>query len=172
MAVPLFAAIATDTGWFRFSSVNEKTFDALSKLVSAGAKPPEIFSALFERHSLARLYLRGRILGNVVEAIQGRLLSTHVTRQDFAETGANNTDTEDVINLLHTVAGCEVAVLFVELEDQVTKVSLRSRTDFDVRAIAEQFGGGGHRAAAGIAYQGPLEEARTAILDALGSAMG
>jgi len=172
MAVPLFAAIATDTGWFRFSSVNEKTFAALAKLVTAGAEPPKIFSALFEQHSLERLYLRGRILGNVVPSLEGRLMSTHVTRQDFEETGANQTDTEDVINLLHTVAGCEVAVLFVALEEQVTKVSLRSRTDFDVRAIAEQFGGGGHRAAAGVAYQGPLEEAQTAILDALGSEMG
>ncbi|NOY41833.1 MAG: bifunctional oligoribonuclease/PAP phosphatase NrnA [Planctomycetes bacterium] len=171
IAMPLFAAIATDTGWFRFSSVTEKTFQALAKLVAAGADPPGIFSALFERHSLARLYLRGRILSNVVPAIDGRLMSTHVTCQDFDETGAEKTDTEDVINLLHTVAGCEVAVLFVELEDQVTKVSLRSRTDFDVRAIAEQFGGGGHRAAAGVAFQGSLEDAQQAILDALSIAM-
>ena len=172
IAKPLFAAIATDTGWFRFSSVTEKTFAALAKLVAAGAEPPEIFSELFERHSLARLYLRGRILGNIVPALDGRLMTTHATRKDFEETGAKKTDTEDVINLLHTVAGCEVAVLFVELEDQFTKVSLRSRSDFDVSAIAEQFGGGGHRAAAGIAYQESLEETRRVILDALSSAMG
>ncbi len=172
IAMPLFAAIATDTGWFRFSSVTEETFQALAKLVAAGADPPGIFSALYERHSLARLYLRGRILNHVVSDVEGRLMSTHATRQDFDETGANKTDTEDAINTLHTVAGSEVAVLFVELEDQVTKVSLRSRTDFDVRAIAEQFGGGGHRAAAGVAFQGPMEEARTAVLDALRTAMG
>ncbi len=172
IAAPLFAAIATDTGWFRFSSVSEKTFRALAKLVAAGADPPAIFSALYERHSLARLYLRGRILSHVVSDLDGRLMSTYVTRQDFNETGANKTDTEDAINTLHTVAGSEVAVLFVELEDGVTKVSLRSRTKFDVRAIAEQFGGGGHRAAAGITFQGSLEDARKAILDALRAAMG
>jgi len=55
IARPLFAAIATDTGWFRFSSVTEKTFQALSKLVAAGASPPNIFSSLFEQHSVARL---------------------------------------------------------------------------------------------------------------------
>jgi phosphoesterase RecJ-like protein len=171
IAIPLFAAIATDTGWFRFSSVTEKTFLALAKLVAAGADPPGIFSSLYEQHSLARLHLRGRILYHVVSDVGGRLMSTHATRQDFLETGANKTDTEDAINTLHTVAGSEIAVLFVELEDQVTKVSLRSRTDFDVRAIAEQFGGGGHRAAAGIAYQGTMEEARQSILDALRAAM-
>ncbi|MCH2113657.1 MAG: DHH family phosphoesterase [Pirellulales bacterium] len=172
MATPLFAAIATDTGWFRFSSVQEKTFLALARLVAAGAQPAAIFSALYEQHSLARLYLRGRILNNVVADSGGRLLSTHLTQQDFIETGANTTDTEDAINTLHTVAGSELAVLFVELEEKVTKVSLRSRTDFDVQSIAAQFGGGGHRAAAGVAFRGSLEEARQAVLDAIRAALG
>jgi len=172
IARPLFAAIATDTGWFRFSSVQEKTFLALAKLVAAGAEPPAIFSALYEQHSLSRLHLRGRILDHVVSDLEGRLMSTHVTLQDFEETGANKTDTEDAINALHTVAGSVVAALFVELEEGVTKVSLRSRTDFDVSAVASQFGGGGHRAASGITYQGSLEEARKDILDALRVAMG
>lgn len=143
IAMPLFAAIATDTGWFRFSSVKQVTFEALARLVAAGADPPGIFSALYEQHSLPRLYLRGRILRNIVADPNGRLYSTHVTQADFQETGARTTDTEDAINALHTVAGSEVAVLFVELEKDVTKISLRSRTDFNVQAIAAQFGGGG-----------------------------
>jgi hypothetical protein len=77
-----------------------------------------------------------------------------------------------VINTLLTIAGSEVAVLFVELKDRLTKVSLRSRTDFDVREIAAQFGGGGHRAAAGIAFAGTMDEAKAAVLDALESALG
>jgi len=172
MAMPLFAAIATDTGWFRFSSVKEETFLALARLVAAGADPPGIFSALYEQHRLARLYLRGRILDHILSDAGGRLLSTHVTREDFRETGAHTTDTEDAINALHTVAGSEVAVLFVELEPEVTKVSLRSRTDFDVQAIAAQFGGGGHRAASGVTFSGSLEEARKAVLDAVRGALG
>ncbi len=171
MATPLFAAIATDTGWFRFSSVQEKTFLALSRLVGAGADPPAIFSALYEQHSLARLYLRARILEHVVADVGGRLLSTYVTQQDFRDTGAQSTDTEDAINILHTVAGSEVAVLFVELSENVTKVSLRSRTDFDVREIAARFGGGGHRAASGVSYAGPLSSAQQEVLDAIRSAL-
>jgi len=172
IAAALFAAIATDTGWFRFSSVTEATFRALAKLVAAGARPPEIFSRLYEQHSLARLHLRGRILDHVVSELDNRLMATHVAREDFLATGAALTDTEDAINMLLTVAGAEVAVMFVALKEQVTKVSLRSRSDFDVRAVAEQFGGGGHRAAAGITYSGTLEEARKTILDALRAAMG
>lgn len=167
IATPLFAAIATDTGWFRFSSVQEVTFLALARLVKAGANPPAIFSELFERHSLARLYLRGRILNNIVTDAGGRLLSTHVTQQDFNETGANKTDTEDAINALLTVAGSEVAVLFVELKPEKTKVSLRSRTAFDVQQIAAQFGGGGHKAASGVTFEGSIAEAQEAVLGAI-----
>ena len=172
IAMPLFAAIATDTGWFRFSSVTADTFEALAKLTAAGAKPPQLFSLLFEQHSLARIHLRGRILSNVTPECGGRLMWTFVTQEDFDATGANRTDTEDAINSLLTVAGAEVAALFVELESDVTKVSLRSRSDFDVRAIADQFDGGGHRAAAGITYRGPRKEAQTAILDALRTGLG
>ena len=172
IATPLFAAIATDTGWFRFSSVKEETFAALARLVAAGADPPRVFSALYEQHSMARLALRGRILLNIQADCRGRLLSTHVTQQDFLETGANTTDTEDAINSLLTVAGSEVAVLFVELGLDKTKVSLRSRTQFNVQAIAAQFGGGGHKAASGVTFAGTLEEARAAVLDAIRESLG
>ncbi|MEM8945323.1 MAG: bifunctional oligoribonuclease/PAP phosphatase NrnA [Planctomycetota bacterium] len=172
IATPLFAAIATDTGWFRFSSVQQEAFEALARLVAAGASPPEVFSTLYEQHSLARLHLRGRILSNVKSDVGGRLMSTHVTRQDFSETGANTTDTEDAINALHTVKGSEIAVLFVELEPDRTKVSLRSRTDFDVQQIAAQFGGGGHKKAAGVSFSGTLEEAKEAVLAAICQELG
>jgi len=121
---------------------------------------------------LPRLYLRGRILSHVVADAKGRLLSTYVTQQDFLETGANTTDTEDAINALHTVKGSEIAVLFVELDAKVTKVSLRSKTDFDVQQIAAKFGGGGHKKAAGVTFDGTLEEAREAVLDAICTALG
>jgi bifunctional oligoribonuclease and PAP phosphatase NrnA len=172
MAAVLFAAIATDTGWFRFSSVSEKTFTALAKLVAAGAVPQRTFALLYEQHSLARLRLRGRMLEHVVSACGGRLLWTYVSTQDFADTGAQKTDTEDAINMLLAVAGVEAAILFVELEPGQTKASLRSRGAFDARAVAEQFGGGGHKAAAGVTYAGTREEVQRAILDAACASMG
>jgi phosphoesterase RecJ-like protein len=172
IAMPLFAAIATDTGWFRFSSVTEQTFTALARLVAAGASPPGIFSALYEQHRIGRLLLRGRLLQRVRAEVGGRLLWTEATLEDFRESGAERTDTEDVINLLLTVAGTEAAAMFVELEKNVTKISLRSLGDFDVCQVARQFEGGGHRAAAGITFAGPLAAARVAILDAMCQALG
>lgn len=166
IAHQIFTAIATDTGWFRFASVTEKTFQALAQLVAAGASPPQVFASLYERHTLARLKLRARMLEHIQPLCGGKLMVTQVLRQDFAETGAEPADTEDVINTLLTISGSQVAVLFVEFT-RITKVSLRSRTEFDVRAVAEQFDGGGHKAAAGITYEGSLAEARAAVLKVL-----
>jgi len=171
MAMPLFAAIATDTGWFRFASVTEKTFTAAAKLEAAGARPHVVFAALYEQNTLARLLLQGRILSNVKSHFGGRLLSTAITQADLQAVGAEPTDTEDVINRLLGVSGVEVALLFLELGSRETKVSLRSRSPVDVHKVAEQFGGGGHRAASGVRFQGPLAEAEPAVIAAVGAAM-
>jgi phosphoesterase RecJ-like protein len=171
MATALFTAIATDTGWFRFNSVSALTFAAAGRLVHSGAHPASIFAALYEQNSLARLHLQGRILINARSELGGRLIYSTATPQDLAETGAEATDTEDVVNRLLGVAGVEVALLFLELEPRETKVSLRSRTGFDVRRIAEQFGGGGHAAASGVRYPGPLPAAVAAVLDVVRKAL-
>jgi len=171
MAMPLFTAIATDTGWFRFASVTDATFAAAARLVAAGARPSEVFSALYEHNTLARLRLQARILTNVKSYAGGRLLTTSITQDDLRAAGAEPTDTEDVINRLLSVAGVEVALLFFELGPQETKISLRSRSEFDVREIAERFGGGGHRAAAGVRYPGPLAAAENAVIDSVLAAM-
>ncbi len=171
MATALFAAIATDTGWFRFTSVTAATLAAAARLVEAGAVPAEIFSKLYERQSFARLRLQGRILTQTQSEAGGRLLYSAITAADLAETGAEPTDTEDVINRLLSVAGVQVALLFLELGPQETKVSLRGRSPVDVREIAETFGGGGHRAAAGVRYRGPVSEAVDAVTKAVRAAL-
>jgi phosphoesterase RecJ-like protein len=171
MAVALFAAIATDTGWFRFASVGPETLAAAARLVEAGACPTDIFAALYEQQSFARLRLQGRILTQTQSDLDGRLLYSAITAADLAETGAEATDTEDVINRLLSVAGVEVALLFLELGPRETKVSLRGKPSVDVRQIAGQFGGGGHRAAAGVRYRGPIDEAVAAVIGAVRTAM-
>lgn len=171
IAMPLFTAIATDTGWFRFASVSEATFAAVSRLVGAGARPSVVFAALYENNSLARLRLQGQILTKTQSELDGRLLYSAITQADLKATGAQPTDTEDVINRLLGVVGVEVALLFLELGPQETKISLRSRSACDVSAIAEQFGGGGHRAASGIRFKGPISEAIASVTAAVRGAM-
>lgn len=172
IANALFAAIATDTGWFRFQSVTAATYSAISKLVAAGANPAQTFSQLYEQNSLNRLRLQGRILEDIQLAAEGRLAHAAASLEDLAAVGADTSDTEDVVNRLLTIAGIEVAALLVQLEPELTKVSLRCRGSFDVRAVAEGFGGGGHRAAAGLRIAAPVDEARRSIVETILSKMG
>lgn len=171
MAMPLFAAVATDTGWFRFASTRPETYRCAAKLTEAGADPAAIYNALYEQETLGRLKLRGEILARTTVELDGRLAHTYVLVDDFAKTGSLPSDTEDVINQTLTVAGTEFAVIFVQQEKGGFKISLRSRCDVNCSQLAEQWGGGGHKAAAGAFVPGTLEEARTRVLDAVRAAM-
>jgi phosphoesterase RecJ-like protein len=172
IAKPLLAAVATDTGWFRFSSTTGETFRTGAALVDAGAKPDELYRELYEQDSLARLRLIGRILARAESELNGRLIHTAVLREDFEATGALPSDTEDIVNLTLTVAGTEVAVIFVEQPDGRFKISFRSRSAVDCSKLAETFNGGGHKAAAGASVPGPYAEALPRVLDAIRKAMG
>lgn len=171
IATPLFAAIATDTGWFRFASARGDTYRAAGALIDAGAKPNEIYNSLYEQDTLARLNLIGRILGRAKAERDGQLIYTAVLREDFEATGALPSDTEDVVNMTLAVGGTKMAVIMVEQPKGGFKVSFRSRCEVDCSKLAEQFGGGGHKAAAGAFVDGPLAEAQPKVLDAVRAAM-
>ncbi len=172
MAKPLFAAIATDTGWFRFGSTSGNTLRSAGELIDAGAVPSEIFSELYEQDSLARVQLRGRILTRTKTELDGRLVHTAALKEDFDATGALPSDTEDVINMTLSVGGTEVAVILVEQPGGGFKLSFRSRTpQFDCNEMAKAFGGGGHKAAAGASVNLPWPLAQQKVLDAVRAAM-
>lgn len=171
IAAPLFAAIATDTGWFRFNSTTAYTYEVAAKLVAAGASPTGIYKSLYEQDTLGRVRLRGRILERFQTELDGRLAHTYVLGSDFAETGAHPSDTEDVINAGLAIAGAEVAVILVGQLKGGFKISFRSRSELDCSELAQQFGGGGHKAAAGAFIKEPFETAQAGVLDAVRAAM-
>jgi len=171
MATALYAAIATDTGWFRFSSTTPETYRVISDLVESGAVPSEIYGDLYERDTIGRIRLRGRILARTVEELGGQLVYTFVLKEDFSETGANPPDTEDAINLTLAIAGTKFAVIFVEQLTGGFKLSFRSRCQADCNALARQFGGGGHKAAAGAFLEGTLAEIQARVLPSIRQAL-
>lgn len=171
IAAPLFAALATDTGWFRFASTTAGTYRVAGRLTEAGAVPHQLFKNLYENDSLGRLKLMGRALAKTQSELGGRLNHTWLSQADFAECGAIPSDSEDIINSLLTVSGTEVAVILVEQPQGGFKISFRSRSKVDCSRVAEQFGGGGHRAAAGAFLADPFPAAQAKVLDAVRAAM-
>jgi len=171
IATCLFAAVATDTGWFRFASASSRTYRLASALIEAGAVPAQLYQALYENDSAGRLRLIGRAMARVQLDCGGRLIHTYLSQADFAESGAVPSDSEDIINMTLSVGGTEVAVMLVEQPGGGFKVSFRSRSAVDCSAVAAQFGGGGHRAAAGAFLAEPLASAQRKVLDAVRAAM-
>lgn len=171
MARPLFAAVATDTGWFRFPSAKSATYVLAARLIDAGADPTDLYRLLYEQDSAGRVRLRGLILSRLRVELDGRLVHTYVLPPDYESMQAMPTDTEDVVNLTLGVAGTQFAVIFVALLRGGYKVSFRSRCHVDCNQLAQLFGGGGHRAAAGATLEGPFEEVQEKVLDAVRTAI-
>jgi phosphoesterase RecJ-like protein len=171
IATPLFAAIATDTGWFRFGSTSPGTMRCGASLIAAGATPSAIYNALYEQMTAARLKLIGRTLSTLEMDLDGRLVVSRILKEDFVATGAVPSDTEDVINMTLQIAGTQAAVIFVEQQTGGFKISFRSRGAADCSKLAEQFGGGGHKAAAGAFVAGDYATVRAKVLDAVKAAV-
>ncbi len=166
-APALFAAITTDTGWFRFNSVQSRTYLAAADLVERGAQPHVLHEKLYEQGTLAGLRLHGRVAARAESVAEGRVIHAAAMLNDFVATGSRRDETDGLVNRLLEIQGAVASMLFVETEPESWKVSLRSRGDqFDCSQLAEQFDGGGHRNAAGIAFEGPIDTVRTPLLAA------
>lgn len=155
----LYAAIATDTGWFRFPNTSPNTMRIISALMASGATPHLLYNHLYEQKSLARIRLGGRVLSRVESEADGALTWIYVNAEDLKLTSAVPADSESLVNECLTIAGSQAAFIAVELPNSQIKVSLRCRPPFDVECIARQFGGGGHKLASGATVDGPLKPA-------------
>jgi phosphoesterase RecJ-like protein len=171
IAAPLFAAVATDTGWFRFPSTSSETYELAARLIDAGAEPHIIYGELYEQDTLGRIRLRGVVLQRIATEMEGRLAHTHIRKEDFDRTGALPSDTEDLVNIALEIAGVQVAVIFVEQRQGGFKISFRSRCQLDCSRLAAQFGGGGHQAAAGAFVKGAFTQVQREVLSAVRAAM-
>lgn len=163
----IFSAIATDTGWFRFPSTTGETMRTIGKLIDGGIKPAVLYKKLYEEVTLARIKLAGRVLSRMMLDCNGKLAWTYVTLIDYRETGADPSETEDLVNECLTVGDVEAAFILIEQSNGNVKASLRSRSHIDVSRIAGDFGGGGHKQASGAILPGPLADVQTKILTAM-----
>src|SRR5882672_10813151 len=161
----LFTAVSTDTGSFQYPSTKPVTFHVAGELVRRGADLAKIFDEVYQSYPLSRARLLRHIYSHFHLTHQNKIAYFWLKKADYARTGAESSDSEGLIDHIRAIAPVVVACVFEELEPELTRISLRSKSQkIDVNKIAAQFGGGGHPAAAGARIPGhPLSVQRKVI---------
>lgn len=146
----LFAGMVFDTGSFRYPKTTSETLRIASALVSYGVNPFQVYEHLYESNSLASFQLRSMILGTMVVMHNGRMVIMKLTPDMVTETGGSFSEGEATINMPFTVKGVVASVLVKQDVNGPVKISMRTKGNLDVAAIAIRNGGGGHKNAAGF----------------------
>jgi phosphoesterase RecJ-like protein len=165
IATCLYTALMTDTGSFMFEGTNEHTFAIARELALAGADPAHCARNIYFGHSTAKLRLLGAALANLHR--EGSLAWIWVTQEQMEQFGAREEDCEGLVNYALSIGDVQVAVFFRELPDGRWRVSLRSKGEVNVSAVAEHFGGGGHKCASGCSLDGPMDVAVSRVVERL-----
>jgi phosphoesterase RecJ-like protein len=171
IAVNIYVAVLTDTGSFHYTNSSPEAFHIAGEMVRRGIDPWAVAEQVYETQSLDRLRLLGRVLGSLETAAGGRVAAITTMKKDLAEFSARKDFLEGFINYPRSVIGVEVAVAFREEGEGEIRVSFRSKGRVDVSAVAQVFGGGGHRNAAGCTLPGPLADVKRRIFAALEEAL-
>ncbi len=161
----LFTAISTDTGSFQYATTRPGTFHAGAELVTRGANLAKICDEVYQSYPVSRAHLLKLVYGRFRLTADDRIAWFWLKKADLTRTGASSNDTEGLIDHIRAIAPVVVACVFEEIEPELTRISLRSKSDkVNVNEIAAQFGGGGHSAAAGARIPGkPLSVQRKVI---------
>jgi phosphoesterase RecJ-like protein len=170
----LFTAVSTDTGSFQYPTTRPGTYHVAGELVRRGADLSKICDEVYQSYPLSRARLLRHIYSHFHLTHQNQIAYFWLKKADYARTGAESSDSEGLIDHIRAIAPVVVACVFEEIEPELTRISLRSKSErVNVNEIAAQFGGGGHPAAAGARIAGkPLSIQRkvvAAIKRALGS---
>jgi phosphoesterase RecJ-like protein len=162
IAEALYIAIVTDTGRFQYANTTSKALRVAAELVEAGADVHRVFQGIYENVAFAKLKLIAKALDHARVFEGGRVIVSHLEREDFDAVGAEEPYSEGIIDYLRAVEGAEIAALIREPPTQngpTRRVSLRTTTEgIDVSQIARKSGGGGHQMAAGFSSEASVDE--------------
>jgi phosphoesterase RecJ-like protein len=162
----LYTSIVSDTGGFRHLNTTPKTHLITSELIKTGVSFDKIHQALFQSKKIERVKLYGLVIESMYLIENNSVCVMKLSQEMLFKSGAEISDTSDIITLGMDIDSVKVAVLLKESNGE-TKISLRSKSDVDVRKIAEGFGGGGHVRASGLTINKPLLEAEYLIIEAI-----
>ncbi|MDQ7093380.1 bifunctional oligoribonuclease/PAP phosphatase NrnA [Desulfosporosinus sp. PR] len=167
IATNLYTAIVTDSGCFQYSNTTANTHRLTAELIEVGLNLALIHHNIFDQKPLAQVKLLQAALNTLELRAGGRLAVMSLTLEDFQKSGAQQELSEGLVNHARSIQGVEVAVLLKEVGPQEIKIGLRSNLWLNVNEIAAQFGGGGHKRAAGCTLNVSLAEAKQGVCQAI-----
>jgi phosphoesterase RecJ-like protein len=168
MAANLYLAIATDTGGFRHANITARTFEICRRIAATGVNPAALARQIFDSYGLGRVRLTGRLLDSMELHEGNRIAILYYDDALLAACGATVDDTEGLVNLPLGAQEIQAVALFKQQAADSYRISLRSKGDVDVRAVAARWGGGGHTNAAGCSIAGGYDGIKSAMLVELG----
>lgn len=172
MAQACYAALLTDTGSFRFQNADARAFLAASQMVELGASPAQMATAVYQSKTYAAVKLESLVAERIRIVCDGHLAISWVCQGDLDALHATKDDCEEITDIVRQIGGPEVSVVLRAMGG-VIRGSIRSKTDFDVSAVAKQMNGGGHKAASGFTLpDGPIHEALQTVVDKVAAALG
>ncbi len=163
----VYMALVTDTGSFHFSNTSERTLKVASELVKAGAKPSKIGEAVYNNYPWSRIELMRQVLDTVKRDKTGRVASLRQTLEMRQIAGAIDGDNNGFVNIPLAARDVLAVVYMREIGPNQYRASLRSKGDVNVAKVAERFGGGGHKNAAGLSIDGDWDQKERELMDAL-----
>ena len=155
IAYPLYAAIMTDTGSFRFEKTTPQLHKIISELLETGVDPGDVYDKIYDQSKISKIKLLGRSLDTLRLIDSNRIGYMHILQSTFNELGALESDTDNFVNYPLSIENVVLSLLFIELKDGF-KVSFRSKGNIPVNEIASNFGGGGHTNAAGARFHNSI----------------
>lgn len=167
----LYVAIVTDTGSFRYESTSPRTLRIAADLVEKGVKPDEVAERVYDNYSLPRIRLMELVLATLEVHAGGQIAFIRVDTEMLERSGATRDDIDGFINYPRSLSTVQVAAFFKETGNGDVAVSLRAKGNVDVAMIAAEFGGGGHKNAAGFRFSDKsMTDVQKEVLEALNKA--
>jgi phosphoesterase RecJ-like protein len=168
----LFTAVSTDTGSFQYPTTRPGTFHVGAELVTRGADLARICDEVYQSYPLSRVRLLKHVYNHFHLTHRNQIAYFWLRKADFSRAGSEGDQTEGLIDHIRDIAPVVVACVFEEIEPELTRISLRSKSDkVNVSDIAEEFGGGGHPAAAGARISGKPLSVQRHVIDAVKRAL-
>jgi phosphoesterase RecJ-like protein len=160
----VYTALITDTGSFHYSNTTERTFKVASELIRAGVKPAKLAQAVFSSYPWSKIQLLAEVMASVKRDPSGKVAWMRQSLEMQERANATEEDGEGFVNYPLTCGEVEAVAMLKETAPGIYRTSLRSKGDINVARIAEKFGGGGHRNAAGCTLRGDWDETERKIV--------